>query len=149
MTPPEVAAPAKKRAKAKKKGPSPSLLTRRWMEANGYLPWCVEQVIPHTFIKRDMYGFIDFVGIRDGETLAVQSCSAGRAAGARGEDDGGRGSDAQTRADKIREHANLPAVLAAGWKVVVHAWRVNAAGEDELRVIPITSPIAPVTPFDP
>lgn len=31
----------------------------------GWLPWKVEQTIPKTFIKRDMYGFLDVVVLDD------------------------------------------------------------------------------------
>jgi hypothetical protein len=150
MSAPEAAVPAKKRAKPKK-GPSPNRLTLDRLDAAGYGPaQVVESVIPHTFIKRDLFGFIDIVaGDPVGRcTLAIQACSAGRAVGALGEDDGGRGSDLAARVHKIRTHPNFPKVLAMGWKVEVWAWRALGPKENELRRVPVTDPIAPVTPFD-
>lgn len=156
-------APAEPLAPAKKKRENPSLnpMTLKHLRDNGYEPIEVvekwlrfpDKKNPRKMIaiRQDLFGFIDIIaGIPGGGTLAVQVCSGGRAAGDRGEDDAGRGSDVGAREAKIREHANLRGVLAMGWKVVIHAWRKNAAGRWELREVPITEPAPlPPTPFDP
>lgn len=140
----------KKKAK-KKQGPSPNKMTCDRLEAAGYDPvQVVETLIPYTFIKRDLFGFIDIIAgdPLKRRTLAVQACSAGRAVRALGEDDDGRGSDVAARVKKIREHENFPKVLAMGWDVEVWAWFQTGPKEWDLRRLAVTEPIAPVTPFD-
>jgi hypothetical protein len=147
------AAPAGEKPKAKKKpkGPSPNSLTMKRLEAAGYGPaQVVETLIPYTFIKRDLFGFIDIVAgdPLKRETLAIQACSAGRAARALGTEDEGRGSDVAARVKKIREHENYPGVLAMGWRVEVWAWFQTGPDDWELRRVEVGAPIVKPTPFD-
>jgi len=93
------------------------------LRADGWTVGVVEQRIPNTNITRDLFGFIDLIAIRGPETLAVQVTS---------------GSNMAARERKITEHANLAAVRAAGWRVLVHGWRRNAAGIWLLREIDLT-----------
>ena len=63
---------AKKRRNCDRVNP----LTKTTLEGQGYLVQNVEQVIPGTRgIKRDLYGFIDFLAINPFETLAIQATS--------------------------------------------------------------------------
>lgn len=77
----------------------------------GYLCAVAERWIPNPSggaqVKQDMFGFIDIVALRDGETLGVQTTSRTNAA---------------ARARKIAQHPDLPSVLSAGWRIVVHGW---------------------------
>ena len=51
-------------------------LTKTTLENQGYLVQNVEQTIPGTRgIKRDLYGFIDFLAVSSYETLGVQATS--------------------------------------------------------------------------
>jgi hypothetical protein len=83
------------------------------LRARGYLVGVVEQTIPKTFIKRDLFGFIDILAVHPvtGETLAVQTTS---------------GSNVSARMQKIRQHENLAAVCAANWSLAIHGWRKNS-----------------------
>lgn len=45
------------------------------MRARGYLCAIVEKVIPHNFIKQDMFGIIDVLCIRGAETVGLQVTS--------------------------------------------------------------------------
>ena len=63
---------AKKRRNCDRVNP----LTKTTLEGQGYLVQNVEQTIPGTRgIKRDLYGFIDFLAINSQETLAIQATS--------------------------------------------------------------------------
>jgi len=74
----------------------------------GYLCEVVEKTIPYCFIKKDLFGFIDILAIRDNEVSAVQTTS---------------GANSATRVHKIKAHENYPKVKKLGWKIVVHGWR--------------------------
>lgn len=85
-------------------------LTKKTMDLltkEGYLCAKVEKY--NSFCKRmfDLYGFIDVIAIKEGETLAVQSTSRTNIA---------------ARVNKITDHENLPMVRKAGWTVHVHGW---------------------------
>lgn len=87
---------------------SPTQLTLRKLRNEGYRAAVVEKWNAHIKIRQDLFGFIDVIGVREGETIAVQACTFG---------------DRLKRARKVREAEALPNVLAAQWKVVVHGWR--------------------------
>ena len=61
---------------------------------------------------------IDMLAIKDGQTLSIQTTSASAFA---------------ARKTKIQCHENLPMVLSAGWKVIVHGWRKNSKKQWVLR----------------
>lgn len=92
---------------------SPTQRTLAALRADGWLPAIVEKWNPHARIRQDLYGFIDILAVRDGETLAIQACS---------------GSSTSARVDKITNHENLSAVRKAGWRIEVWAWRKLKAG---------------------
>ena len=92
---------------------SPTQRTLAVLRADGWLPAIVEKWNPHARIRQDLYGFIDLLAIRDGETLAIQCCA---------------GSSAAARVAKITDHENLAAVRKAGWRVEVWAWRKLKSG---------------------
>ncbi len=62
-------------------------------------------------VRKDLFGFIDIIALRDGETIAVQSTSW---------------TNVSARVKKIAESENVAAVRKAGWKIIVHGWRKNA-----------------------
>lgn len=79
----------------------------------GYLCEIVEKTIPHCFIKKDLFGFIDLLAIKDGEVLGIQTTCGG----------GSGDSNLYARERKIKAHENYPIVKNAGIKIVVHGWR--------------------------
>jgi len=103
--------------------PTPTARSMAHLRALHWTVGVVEQRIPNTNITRDLFGFIDLIAIRGDETLAVQVTS---------------GSNMSARERKITEHANLPAVRAAGWRIHVHGWRKNSAGAWTLREIDLS-----------
>ena len=97
---------------------TPTQLTLRHLRADGWpLVEVVEHWNPHARIRQDMFGFVDVIAVRRGETLAVQTTSA---------------ANVSSRIRKIAEHPNVGAVREAGWTIRVHGWR-KRSGRWELH----------------
>jgi hypothetical protein len=81
----------------------------------GFLVDKVEQTIPRTFIKKDLFGFIDIIAVCGPRTLAVQSTSY---------------PNISSRSKKIHEEKKdeLARVVAAGWEVEIWGWRKKKIG---------------------
>ena len=90
------------------------------LRADGYLVAVVERWNPHVKIRQDLFGIIDLLAIRDGETLGVQTTS---------------GSNVAARVAKIADSSHVDALRAAGWRLVVHGWRKAANGRWTLREV--------------
>jgi hypothetical protein len=90
---------------------TPAARSTRLLKAEGYQVASVERFVayPRPGHRVDLFGFIDLLAIRPGETLAVQACAA---------------TDHARRAEKVRTSQTLPACLAANWRVEVHSWRL-------------------------
>ena len=86
---------------------SPTTLSLKALRDAGYTVAIVEHWNSHTRIRQDLFGFIDILAIRPGETLAVQTTSR---------------SNMAARVRKIAEHPNVAAVREAGWSIQVHGW---------------------------
>lgn len=99
---------------------TPTQRTLARLREEGWLPAVVERWNPHARIRQDLYGFIDIVAVRPGETLAVQCTSGGEVA---------------RRVAKIAASETVAAVRAAGWRIEVWGWRKSAAGKYVLRVV--------------
>lgn len=97
---------------------TPTQRTLKHLRDLGYLAEVVEKWVPGANIRRDLFGFVDVLAIRPGETLAVQCTSTGVA----------------ERIRKIAESATIGAVREAGWRVQVFGWRKAANGRYALRV---------------
>jgi hypothetical protein len=99
---------------------SPTQRSLAHLREQGFLCAVVERWNPHAGVRQDLYGFIDVLAIREGETLAVQACARG---------------SVSERLTKILEHPNYPRVKSAGWSVVIHGWGKMASGKYELREV--------------
>jgi hypothetical protein len=86
---------------------SPTARSLKALRADGWLCAIVEKWNRFAGVRQDLYGFIDLLCVRGGETLAVQATTAGHVA---------------HRLAKIRGSKHLAAVLEAGWRVEVHGW---------------------------
>jgi len=86
---------------------SPTQKSLEWCRRLGYTAEVVEKTIPRTYIKKDLFGFIDIVAIKEGETLGVQATSM---------------SNMAARVTKIMDSDLYHTVKDAGWKIEVHAW---------------------------
>jgi hypothetical protein len=84
----------------------------------------VERWNSFTKTRHDLFGFIDIIAIRDGETIAVQSTSWG---------------NISSRAKKIAESELVEHVRSAGWRILVHGWKKNAkTNRYELKEVDIS-----------
>ena len=97
---------------------TPTQRSLAYLREEGYTVAIVERWNPHARIRQDLFGFIDLLAIRKGETLAVQVTSTG----------------VSSRIKKIMESDYLPNVRDAGWRIIVHGWRKNSKGRYVLRV---------------
>lgn len=98
---------------------SPTQRSKALLESQGYKVEVVERY--NSFVKRrfDLFGFIDLLAIKPGETVGVQTTSY---------------SNLSARVRKIADHENVDAVREAGWKILVHGWRKNAKNRWEVVV---------------
>lgn len=89
-------------------GTSPTQLTLIKLREEGWLVEVVERWVPGANIRKDLFGFIDLMAIKDEQTLAVQATSY---------------SNMSARVKKIEASENLAAVRKAGWGIWVIGWR--------------------------
>lgn len=96
---------------------SPTQLSLKEMRERGYLCQVVEHW--HFYAKRriDLFGIIDIICIRDGETVGLQTTSYGCLSGHR---------------KKIRKSDTLRPWLRAGNVFLLHGWR-KIKGQHTLR----------------
>ncbi len=102
---------------------SPTQRTLAKLRKEGYRAAVVERWNAHAGIRQDLYGCVDILGIKEGETLAVQACSY---------------SGVSARVKKIAECESTPDIRAAGWRFEVHGWRKNTKGRWECRVVDVS-----------
>jgi hypothetical protein len=90
---------------------STTRLSMEYLRDLGYTVEVVERWTPSGYgggqIKRDLFGILDLVAVRPGETLGVQTTSRENTA---------------ARATKIVESEHIGVLWAAGWRIVVHGW---------------------------
>jgi hypothetical protein len=79
------------------------------MRNQGYVCQVVEKTIPHCFIKKDLFGFIDILAMKVGEQglIGIQTTSTG---------------NMNARIKKIGEEPLAEVFLKTGNRVVVHGW---------------------------
>ena len=99
---------------------SPTQRSLAYLRAQGWLVATVERWNPHAKIRQDLFGIIDLLAVRDGETMGVQTTS---------------GSNVSKRVDKIASSSHVEALRRAGWRLVVHGWRKAANGRWTLREV--------------
>jgi carbonic anhydrase len=104
--------------------PSPAARSLPHLRNDGWQAEVVEHWNPHARIRQDLFGFIDILAVRHGETLAVQATS---------------GDHVADRVDKIAHSDKVAAVREAGWRIVVHGWRKSARTRRwELREVDVS-----------
>lgn len=102
---------------------SPTARSLAHLRKSCQLVQVVEKWNPHARIRQDLFGIIDILAIRDGETVAVQSTSW---------------SNTKSRINKMTESDALEHLRKAGWTLLVHGWRKNKNGKYELKEIDIS-----------
>lgn len=96
----------------RRKGPSaisPTQRSLKLLRERGYRCAIVEKWNPHAQIRQDLFGFIDILAIKKGETLAVQTTSD-------------HGDSVSSHIRKIADAEAIGDVREAGWRIVVHGW---------------------------
>jgi predicted RecB family endonuclease len=102
---------------------SPTQRSLAELRKRGYRCAVVEKWNGHIQRRQDLFGVVDVLAIKEGETLAVQTTS---------------GSNVSARVAKIAEAEATPDMRAAGWKIVVHGWRKNSSGRYVLREVDVS-----------
>jgi hypothetical protein len=88
---------------------TPTKLTLRHLRDAGWpLVEVVEHWNPHARVRNDLFGFVDVLAVRPGETLAVQTTTA---------------ANVSARVRKIADHSNIAALREAGWAIEVWGWK--------------------------
>jgi hypothetical protein len=87
---------------------TPTQLTLRKLRADGWLAEVVERWVPGANIRKDLFGFVDILALRDGETLAVQATSY---------------TNISARVNKIASLDAVADVRRANWSIWVIGWR--------------------------
>lgn len=98
---------------------SPTQRSLAYLREQGWLAEVVERWNPHARVRKDLWGFVDILALREGETLGVQATS---------------GTNVAARIAKIASAEHVGAVRRAGWRIEVHGWRKAANGRWTLRV---------------
>jgi hypothetical protein len=101
---------------------TPTARSLAYLREHGYVAAIVERWIPGANVRRDLFGILDLVAIRDGETVGVQVTS---------------GSNVAARIRKIEDSPALPHLRAAGWRLLVHGWR-KRKGRWTLREVDVS-----------
>ena len=101
---------------------TPTQRSIAYLKGEGYAVAIVEHWNHFARIRQDLFGFIDLLAIRKGETLAVQVTASGVSA----------------RLKKIMDHPNPPFVRDCGWRIEIHGWRKSATGRYVQRIIDVS-----------
>lgn len=86
---------------------SPCARSLRFMRENGYHPDVCEHYNFYTRRRHDLFGILDIVAIKKGETVGVQATSK---------------SNMSSRRNKIKASGVLQSLRDAGWKIQIHGW---------------------------
>lgn len=102
---------------------SPTSRTLKALRAAGWRAAVVERWNPHAHIRQDLFGVVDVLAVREGETLAVQATT---------------GDHVAHRVNKIADADATADIRAAGWRFEVWGWRKNSAGRWVCRVVDVS-----------
>lgn len=92
---------------------SPTQRSLKFLREQGYTATVTEHWNQYARIRQDLFGFVDVLAVRRGETLGVQCTSA---------------SNVSSRVNKIADHENTPRLREAGWALQVHGWTKGKRG---------------------
>lgn len=98
---------------------SPSQLSKRELEKQGYLVNITEHWNAFARKRKDLFDFIDLLAVKEGEVLGVQATSA---------------SNIHARIRKIKDNPNYPIVSKSGIKIAVWGWKKNNKNRWEVKI---------------
>lgn len=93
---------------------SPTERSLKYLRDLGYTAVVTERWNPFAKFRQDLFGIVDVLALRKGETLAVQCTSAENVA---------------ARVSKIADHESTPRLRDAGWRIEVHGWKKGKRGD--------------------
>ena len=99
---------------------SPTEKSLKYLRKQGYTAVVTERWNPFARIRQDLFGIVDILCLKPGETLAVQCTSD---------------SNVSSRVAKIAEHENTPKLREAGWRLWVMGWK---EGRKEPRIVDVS-----------
>lgn len=101
---------------------SPTQRSLADLRKNGWIAEVVERWVPGANVRKDLFGFVDIVAVREGEKpLLVQTTSR---------------SNTSARLKKILASEVLK-VLLGTFRIEVHGWAKNSKGRWEVKVIDV------------
>ena len=92
---------------------SPTQRSLKYLREQGYMAAVTERWNSFAHIRQDLFGIVDILAVRKGETLAVQCTSY---------------SNVSERVNKIADHGATPKLRDAGWRIEVHGWTKGKRG---------------------
>jgi hypothetical protein len=98
---------------------SPTVRSLDKLRKEGFIAEVVEKWNPHSRTRKDLFGFIDIVGVKQGSTLGIQATTKG---------------NMSSRIKKITDSDNLKTVLEAGWTIEVWGWWKNSKNRWEAKI---------------
>ena len=103
---------------------SPTQLTLRKLKTDGWTTLAiVEHWNPFARIRQDLFGCIDILALKDGDTLAIQCTTY---------------NNRWSRVKKISENEHLGSMRECNWTIEVWGWRKNKSNKWEVDVIDIS-----------
>lgn len=92
---------------------SPTQRSLAYLRKLGYTATVTEHWNSFAKIRQDLFGIVDVLAVRSGETLAVQCTTV---------------ANVSSRVNKIAEHENTPKLREAGWTIWVMGWTKGKRG---------------------
>ena len=103
---------------------SPTQLTLRKLKNDGWTTvQIVEYFVPFAKVRRDLFGFIDVLAVKDGDTLGIQCTTF---------------NNRLARVRKIEDSDHLPVLRSANWSLEVWGWRKNKSNKWEVDIIDVS-----------
>jgi len=101
---------------------SPTNRSIKKLEEEGWIPQVVEQWIPYAKKRRDLFGFIDVLGIHkdSGDVIAIQATTR---------------SHVSDRVKKIENSKYVDAVRKCAWSIEVWGWYQAKDGDWKVRIV--------------
>lgn len=99
---------------------SPTERSLAYLRKQDYLAAVTERWNHFAKVRQDLFGFVDIIAVKPGETLAVQCTSY---------------SNVSSRVAKIAGHENTAKLREAGWLIKVYGWQ---KGKPEPRVVDVS-----------
>lgn len=102
------------------------------LESDGWTCAVVEQVIPHTFLKRDLFSFADILACSPSKGIMLVQVTGGTST-----------SNFNARVAKVKAEPRHAIWLASGGRIQVHSWEKKAKQKErEVRILEITKETA-------